>query len=164
MAEAVNEEKDKIEETETDSLSRCESERDEYLDGWKRAKAELLNYKKDEFRRLEEMAKYSEEVVVRELLPVLDSFDLALVSEDLKEDKKSERGIYLIRQQLKDALQKVGLEQIEVKIGDDFNPLFHEAVMQVEAETDSGKIAEEMERGYRLNGKVIRPARVKVSK
>lgn len=132
-------------------------EKNEYLDGWKRAKAELINYKKDEIKRFEEVLKFGQESLVTEMLAVLDSFDLALVSEDGK-------GIRLIKQQLEDILKKYGLEKIKVEAGEIFNPAFHEAVSQVESDKPSGAIIEEIVRGYLLNGKVIRPARVVVAK
>src|SRR3989344_1580085 len=83
-----------------DELAKCEKERDEYLDGWKRAKADLANYKKDELKHFEEFAKWSQESLIREVIVVLDSFDLALVSSD--GDEQSKRGLQLIRNQLED--------------------------------------------------------------
>ena len=78
-------------------------ERDEYLDGWQRARAELINYKKDELKRFQEMAKFANESVLREIIAVLDSFDLALMA--LEKDGKAEKGIYLIKAQLEDILK-----------------------------------------------------------
>src|SRR3989344_538799 len=89
---------------ELSDLEKCQKERDEYLDGWKRAKADLANYKKDELKHFEEFAKWSQESLIREVIVVLDSFDLALVSSD--GDEKSKRGLQLIRNQLEDILRK----------------------------------------------------------
>ena len=139
-------------------------ERDEYLDGWKRAKADLANYKKDEAKRFAEVVRFSQESLVKELIPVLDSFDLALISEEVKSDSKTEKGLFLIRQQLEDVLRKNGLERIIVAPGDQFNPAIAEAIAEVPSDKPSGTIIEEVERGYFLHGKLIRPARVKVSK
>lgn len=136
---------------------------EEYLAGWQRAKADLANYKKDESKRLEEVAKFSNEVLVRELINMLDSFDLGMAS--LADDSKAQKGMFLIRAQLEDILKKFGLERIIVSPGDPFNPALQEAIGEV---ADSGKpggaVVEEIERGYTLFGRVVRPARVKVAK
>lgn len=145
-----------------EDLLKCLKEKDEYLDGWKRAKAELINYKKDEAKRFEAIIKFSNEALIRETIKVLDNFDLALNS--LEKEGKAEGGIYLIRAQLEDILKQNGLERIAVNIGQQFDPAFHEAVASVESDKESGIITEEVERGYFLNGKLIKPARVKVAK
>jgi len=140
---------------------KLQKERDEYLDGWKRAKADLINYKKDEVKRFESMIAFASEALIRELVPVLDSFDLAL--ESLGGESKVEKGLYLIKAQLEDALKKHGLEKIKVSVGDVFDPSVHEAVVSVPCEKPSGTVVEEVDRGYMLSGKMIRPARVKVA-
>ncbi|MFA6494939.1 MAG: nucleotide exchange factor GrpE [Candidatus Paceibacterota bacterium] len=145
-----------------DESTHLRAQADEYLDGWKRAKADLINYKKDEAKRFEEIIRFAAQELVRELVPVLDSFDLAL--ESLGSEPKVEKGVYLIRAQLEDALKKHGLEKIAVKAGDQFNPAVHEAVAAVESAQESGTVVEEVDRGYTLAGKLIRPARVKVAK
>jgi len=147
-----------------DELSKCQKERDEYLDGWKRAKADLINYKKDEAKRFEVVIKFSNEGLIRDLVSVLDSFDLALIALENGADSKKEKGLYLIRQQLKDILKQNGLERIIVFIGQPFDPSLQEAIAELESDKPSGIIIEEVERGYLLNGKLIRPARVKVAK
>jgi len=139
-------------------------EREEYLDGWKRAKADLINYKKDEAKRFEAVIKFSNEGLIRDLVNVLDSFDLALVALENEADSKKEKGLYLIRQQLEDILKQNGLERIIISIGQPFDPSLQEALAEVESDKPSGTIMEEVERGYLLNGKLIRPTRVKVAK
>jgi molecular chaperone GrpE len=158
--EAGEEKNDKPE----NELTKCQKERDEYLDGWKRAKADLINYKKDEAKRFESVIKFSNEALVKEMISVLDSFDLALASMESDGDKKSQKGLYLIRQQLEDILRQNGLEKIIISVGEQFNPALHEAIASVESDKPSGTIIEEVERGYTLYEKLIRPARVKVSK
>ena len=143
------------------AVAECEKERDEYLNGWKRAKADLSNYKKEEQERFSAMARFSEENLVRALIGVLDSFDLGLIS--WKEERQEKKGMTLIRLQLEDVLKKFGLERIVIKPGDNFNPAFHECLFMIEGGI-SGAIMEEVEKGYILNGKVIRPSRVKVAK
>ncbi|MFA5083945.1 MAG: nucleotide exchange factor GrpE [Candidatus Paceibacterota bacterium] len=151
----------KKEEQETE-LGKCQKERDEYLDGWKRAKAELINYKKDEAKRFETVVKLSNEDLIKELLLVLDSFDLGLAS--LEKEGSAQKGLYLIRSQLKDILKSYGLEEIETSAGKIFDPNTEEAVAELDSDKPSGTIIEEVEKGYLLNGRVIRPVRVKISK
>lgn len=167
-AEKETSEKDEKEEK-INGLVGCQKERDEYLDGWKRAKADLINYKKDEEKRFETIIKFANESLIRELINVLDSFNLALISiesqeQEEQDDKKTQKGLYLIRQQLEDVLKHQGLERIIVSVGQQFNPNFQEAIVEVESSKLSGTIIEEIEKGYLLNGKLIRPARVKVAK
>ncbi len=145
-----------------DTLTKCQKERDEYLDGWKRAKADLLNYKKDEARRFEMTLKFANESMIHELISVLDSFDLALIT--LEKEDKAEKGMYLIKSQLEDILKQYGLEHLIISTGQKFDPALHEAIAEIESDKPSGTIIEEVERGYMMNGKLIRPARVKMAK
>ncbi len=158
----ADEEKNKENSELKDKLAFSEKQRDEYLDGWKRAKADFINYKKEEAERFKIFAKFSNEGLIQELLGVLDSFDLGLTI--LEEDETAKKGMLLIRNQLEDLLRKYGLEKINASTGLVFQPLEHEAVGEVESDKPAGTIAEEIEKGYILNGKVIRPARVKLSK
>ncbi len=145
-----------------EQLVQLQKERDEYLDGWKRAKADFLNYKKDEAKRFEQIIKFSNESLIKELLAVLDSFDLAINS--FEEDQKAQKGLVLMKSQLENILKSNGLEKIKVEIGEPFNPEFHEAINKVESDKPADTIVEEIEAGYIFNGKVIRPARVKIAK
>jgi len=144
-------------------LKQLKQDRDEYLDGWKRAKADLINYKKDELKRLEQVVHFSSEDMIRNLITVLDSFDLALAS--MKKDDPASKGIYLIKSKLEKVLKDKGLNKIDVKVGDAFDPNYHEAVDVVQDESgNSETIAEELEIGYKLYDKVIRAAKVKIYK
>lgn len=143
-------------------LQEAERQRDEYLDGWRRAKADFINYKKDEFRRLEEMARYGSEELIRDLISVLDNFDLGLAA--MEKQGAVEKGVYMIRAQISDILKKRGLERIPLKPGDDFNPAVAEAIAEGESDLPAGTVIEEIEPGYRLHDKILRAARVKVSK
>jgi len=145
-----------------DELTICKEERDEYLNGWKRAKADLINYKKEEARRLEEIVKFSTSDLVEDIIPVFDSFDLAITT--LEKDTHAEKGIHMIRAQLEDTLKKRGLETVKTKAGDVFDPTMHESVGEIDSEHPPGTIAQEIERGYKLHGRVVRAARVKLSK
>jgi len=145
-----------------DKLAKYERERKEYLDGWRRVKADLINYKKEESKRFEQFAKLSNEFLIAELITILDSFNLSLAV--LEKDRPAQKGISLIKNQLEGVLKKYGLEKIVVRPGDSFDPSYHEAVSEVESDKPVGIIVEEIEKGYILNGKVIRPVRVKLSK
>lgn len=145
-----------------EKLSACETQRDEYLAGWQRAKADFINYKKEELLRLQEIARYGSEDLLCEFIGVLDSFELGLAS--LEKQGPVEKGIYMIKSQIEDILKKRGLERIQIKIGDAFNPSIAEAIKEVEADKPAGTIIEEVEAGYKLHDKILRPARVKISK
>lgn len=96
-------------------LEKCEVEKGEYLAGWQRAKADFINYKKDEIKRLKEFAKYNNEELIRELIGIMDNFDIGLAA--LEKSGPVEKGIYMIRNQIDDILKKRGLEKISVKPG-----------------------------------------------
>lgn len=145
-----------------DALAAITKERDEYLQGWQRARADFANYKKQEVDRLAEALRYSAEEIVLDLVRVLDSFDLGLAA--LEKDGKAEKGMYMIRAQLEDALKRRGLERIVLRPGDPFDPAVAESIGEMVAELPPGSIAEEIEPGYRLLGKVVRPARVRLAK
>ncbi len=143
-------------------LADAEKQRDEYLEGWRRAKADYLNYKKEENGRLEQIAKYTSEDLLREMVTVLDNFDLGLRA--LEKAGPVEKGVYMIRAQIEDILKKRGLERVRLNPGDPFDPATAEAIAEGESEQPPGSVAEEIEPGYRLYDKVLRPARVKLSK
>lgn len=144
-----------------DRLKQCETERSDNLAGWQRAKADHINYKNDEGKRMEDMARFVTSGLIQELLPVLDSFDLALghgMSQEM------EHGILLIRSQFEDILKKRGVEIISVHPGDAFNPEQHESIGESASEHPPGSIAHEVQRGYLFRGRVLRPARVQLAK
>lgn len=144
-------------------LENLEKERDEYLNGWRRAKADLINYKNEELKRLEEVVKFGNEDLIRDCITVLDSFDLAIVA--LEKAGKGDRGISLIRGQLEDALKRRGVERMVVSVGQTFDPALHESIGEAETgAVASGMVAEEVERGYLMHGRVLRPTRVKIEK
>ena len=145
-----------------EELEKISKEKDEYLDGWRRSKADLINYKKDEFKRLEEMAKFGSEDMIKELVSVLDSIDLGMVA--LEKIGPVEKGFYMIRSKLEDIMKRRGLVRIKVEVNDKFNPLSHESVASIEGDGESGSVAEEVEAGYMMYDKVLRPTRVKLFK
>jgi len=146
-----------------EKLEECEKEKEEYLNGWKRTKADFLNYKKEKEERISEIVKYSNESLILKLLPVLDNFEEARQQIDKRENNEMIEGFLQIEKQLKEILKKEGMERIKTE-GEDFNPEFHEAVERIEKEKESGKVIEEVRAGFKFKGKIIRPAKVKVVK
>lgn len=138
-----------------EQLKKCEAERDEYLNGWKRAKADLINYKKEEAQRFNHFAEFSQAEVMRDMVAILDSFSLAT---DLSE------GAIRIRKQMEESLKRNGLEEIAIPPSQAFDPALHEAIKEEESDQPPGTIIEEFAKGYTLNGRVLRPAKVKVAK
>lgn len=157
--QSVNSELEKI----NNELEKVKKERDEYLAGWQRAKADFINYKKEDALRFEEVIKFSNKSLMQDLIGVLDSFSLGLDVLE-KNNKEVDKGIYMIKSQLEDVLKKYGLNKINIKVGDDFNPNTCESIGEIDSQEKSGKVAQIIEDGYMLNGKVIRPVRVKLSK
>ena len=145
-----------------EQIEEMAASRDEYLAGWQRSKADFINYKKEELQRMQETARYGSEDLIKDLISVMDNFDLALRT--LEKAGPVEKGIYLIRTQIDDILKKRGLEKIDLKPGDMFDPAVAEALSAVDSEQPPGAIVEEIEPGYRLHEKVLRPARVIISK
>ena len=141
-------------------ITKLEKEKDEYLNGWKRAKADSINQQKDELKRMEEIMKFANADIIKDLLLVLDSFELSLLA---TKDPEAKKGIEIIYSQLEKLLSKQGLKKIKA-IGEKFDPALHEAMLQEESDKESGTILEEMAKGWKLNGKVIRPTKVKISK
>ena len=144
-----------------EELKSCEAERKEYLEGWQRAKADYINFKKDEGKRFEDMARFVTASIVEEFLPVLDSFDLALQHGVPKE---VEKGIMLIRSQFEDVLRKRGIGEIAVGAGDPFDTAKHESVGETKSEHPPGTIADVVQKGYMYRERVMRPARVRLAK
>lgn len=157
----MEEEQKQEQHTEENTLEVLQKERDEYLEGWKRAKADFINYKKEEAERVGRSMRNVTEMIVGDLLPVLDSFELGITSAT---EDASKKGMELIRMQLEEVLRRYGVEKIKVLHGDLFNPAFHEAIGEIDSEFPEGTIAEEVVKGFMIGERVLRPTRVKVSK
>jgi molecular chaperone GrpE len=144
----------------SEKIKELEKKAEEYLNGWKRERADFLNYKNQETERIGQLAKYANEEIIFNLLGILDNFNLA--SQHLKD-----QGFLQIKKQLEDLLAKEGIEPIEV-MGKKFDPNTMDAIGESEIATSdvaiSGTVAEEAQRGYTMHGKLIRPAKVKVTK
>jgi molecular chaperone GrpE len=142
-----------------DELESAREERDAYLDSMRRMKAELENSRKRQERERARLVQLASERLVRELLPVLDNLERALeVEGDIRE------GVRATREQLFAALEREGLAPV-ASDGESFDPAIHEAVMgQPSDEHEEDTVIMTLERGYVLNGKPIRPAKVVVAK
>ncbi|MCX6721108.1 MAG: nucleotide exchange factor GrpE [Candidatus Staskawiczbacteria bacterium] len=135
---------------------------EEYLNGWKRERADFLNYKKDEMERIGQLVKYSNEELILNIMPILDNFYLA--EKHLPENKEFASGFTQIKKQLEDFLKKEGIEPIKT-FGEKFDPNLMEVVEEIETkEKESGVVIEETQKGYTLHGKMIRVAKVRVTK
>lgn len=139
-----------IENNEKAELDLCKKQAEEYLNNWKRERADFVNYKKDEGKRMEEFVKFANESLVLELLDTVD--DLYLAAKQTKNE-----GLEQVIKKFEDLLKKYGVEKI--KTGDKFDPMRHEIV-----EGTEGDKIEEVRAGYTMYGRVIRPARIKIIK
>jgi molecular chaperone GrpE len=147
-----------------DDLARLGSERDDLMETLRRVQADFENYRKRVLREQTALAERAAERVVGDLLPVLDSFDAALASApgEASDSEKLLQGVVGIRAQLVAALERAGLERIEAE-GRHFDPNEHEAVLQDDGDGDP-VVAEILRQGYRLKGRVLRPAMVRVTR
>ena len=148
-----------------DELARLQQELQQVNEKYLRAAADFENAKKRLVREKEEFTKYASESVIRELLPILDGLDQALVAVDKQSDPDAVvRGVHLIYRQLLGVLGKEGVKRIPT-VGEPFDPQRHEAVGHVEPSNGipEGAVAEEVHAGYTMHGHVIRPAIVKVA-
>jgi len=145
-------------------LSQLAGERNELVDTLRRVQADFENYRKRVLREQTSLVERATERLVADLLPVLDSFDGALGSlagADTAEVEKVRDGVIGIRTQFVSVLEKAGLERIAAE-GAPFDPNEHEAVLQ-DAGAGEPHVAEIMRTGYRLKGRVLRPAMVRVA-
>lgn len=148
-----------------EDLKQCEKLRDEYLAGWQRTKADFENYKKEEANRFERALLLGREDWLAKVLTVFDSLEAAKehLPEELK-DSEWAQGVLLIESQFENILKEDGIEVIN-PLGEKFNPQCHEAIGQAEEKgIEPGKVLAVLKKGYRLNGRVLRPAKVKVNK
>jgi len=139
-------------------------EKEELFEKFLRLQAEYDNYRKRTQREKSADLKYKSQALVTEILPVIDNFERALQTEsDDEAVKPFVEGMEMIYRQLQSVLEKEGVEVIET-IGESFDPNIHQAVMQVEDDQyESNVVVEEVQKGYLLKDRVIRPAMVKVN-
>jgi molecular chaperone GrpE len=148
-----------------EELKQCQKERQEYLDGWQRAKADFINARKEEEKHRSEMAKFANKELVLDILTVADSFDMAFANREAweKVDKNWRVGVEYIYNQLLSILEQNGLQQL-VPTGETFDPNIHTSVenVPVEKKEDDHKILEVVQKGYMMHGSLIRSPKVKV--
>jgi molecular chaperone GrpE len=142
-------------------LAEMAAERDELRDLAQRVQADFENYRKRMLREQTAIVDRANESLVIQLLPVLDSFELALASLD-DTDPRVRKGVELVYAELLNALERAGVERIDTD-GAAFDPEVHEAVLQDDGPGEP-VVAETMRKGYRLKGRVLRPAMVKVAR
>jgi molecular chaperone GrpE len=146
-------------------LEDCEKKAAEYLTGWQRERADFLNYKKEEMERIKSFLVYAGEEFILKILPILDNFEIAekKLQEELKKDENF-KGFLQIKNQFFDFLKSQGVEEIK-SVGEKFDANLHEVVEEVEQkEKEPGTIIEEIQKGYKINGRLLRPAKAKVIK
>jgi molecular chaperone GrpE len=145
-------------------LDELRKQSDENYQRYLRTQADFDNFRRRARQEKEDFAKYASLKVIEQLLPVVDNFERALASsKDTKDFDALVKGLDMTFRQLDQLLVQEGLTAIET-VGQPFNPEYHQAIMQVESdEHEEGIVVEEMQKGYILKDKVVRPAMVKVS-
>jgi len=150
-----------------EKLKACEADKSEYLAGWQRAKADSVNARKEEEERRKNIIKFSEKTLVLELINLADSFDGLYANKEgwEKIDKNWRHGMEVLRSQLMSIMKSRGVEAME-SLGKIFNPKESESVGEADVDTEEkdGIVIEELRRGYKMHGVVIRPSLVKVGK
>lgn len=152
------------EQTEGDEVARLTRQVEEYLTGLRYLQADFENYKKRVAREKEDVVKYANEGLILELIDVYENMERAVANAKKSGDGQMAKGLEMIYAQMASTLAQHGLKPIEA-VGKKFDPHLHEAMMQeASQDVDEGTILDEFQRGYTLYSKVIRYAKVKVSK
>lgn len=146
-----------------EKIKKLEAEKQEYLDLSQRTRADYVNFKKEVDTNRVSERKFATKRFIEELLPVLDSYDMAQGNKEAweKVDQNWRIGIEYIFNQFKTVLENEGVTQFG-KVGDTFDPHLHESMEQVsvENENDNDKIVKVLQNGYKMNDSILRPARV----
>lgn len=149
-------------EQENHELIELQKKADEYLNNWKRAAADMANYKKDEIERAGLLINYAKEAMFLNVLPIIDSMYLASAA-------FGKDGFAPVQKQIEEFLKKEGIEEIKA-VGEKFNPEMMEIVAASSNEASLAPeereevVVEELQKGYKMGEKVVRPAKIKVSK
>ncbi len=145
-----------------EKLKKCQQEKDSYLDGWRRAKADFLNHEKRELQHVREAVDQEKKGLFLELLSIKDDLERlkAGIGEEAK-SKKLKEGAKRIQDKLTSILAKEGIHKIEIK-GKLFDPQFHEAVAKAKNKNKKPDQIEEIRAGYLFHNQVLRPTQVKV--
>ena len=143
-------------------VEKLRAERDSLVDRLARMQAEFDNARKRAAKEQQDFRDYALVDTIKSIIPVLDSFERALQTSANKSEFHS--GMELIHKQLVDALTKLGVKPISAK-GEPFDPRYHEAIEMVDTEdAEDHTVLEELQRGYRLKDRLLRPAMVKVAR
>jgi molecular chaperone GrpE len=146
---------------EVDVLAALTAERDEAIDRWKRTAADFDNFRKRATREREEFVTFANERLVKELLPILDDLERALVAATEHQEAALEDGVRLVHQSLAGLLSRQGLKEIDA--AGKFDPHVHEALLSQPSEAEEGSVVDVVQKGYTLGDRVVRPARVVVA-
>ncbi|QGQ95705.1 nucleotide exchange factor GrpE [Paenibacillus psychroresistens] len=169
--EAINPDQEEVTEVEVEvvdpqaaALEAARKLANDNHERYMRVQADYDNFRRRSRQEKEDFAKYASVKLIEQLLPIVDNFERALVaSKSVKDFEVLIKGIEMTAKQLDQVLESEGLKAIE-SVNQPFNPDFHQAIMQVDSEDhEEGTIVEEIQKGYMLKDKVIRPAMVKVS-
>src|SRR3990167_1531775 len=143
-------------------LEKCKEEKQEYLVGWQRCKADSINARKDAVLMAERAGNRSRDTLIEDIIPALDSFDMAIASDAWASmDPNWRMGMENVRSQLITALSNQGVSAY-AEIGEAFDPTLHDAVQEVEEDGTPGGIAKVLRRGYKTSERIIRPAQVAI--
>ena len=140
-------------------LEAAKTEAEGYLDGWKRAQADFINYKRRAEQEKEDTIKYANTSFILNILPILDDFERAKANLNSEDGASFMDGIKLVERKLKSFLEGQGVSEIKA-LGEPFDPNVHEAVLRAEGE--EGMVVQEFEKGYKLHDRVIRASKVAV--
>lgn len=150
-----------------DKLKVCESEKQENLNGWQRAKADFVNFKKRSEEENRELIKFANGRLIEEIIPVLESFEMAFSNKKVWESLPEvwRKGVEYIHNQLLSVLKSNGLEELSPSKGEKFDPNIHiaESSEEIFDKKEDNVIIQVVKKGYRLNGKMITPPRVIVA-
>lgn len=147
-----------------DSLASLKQEAEENYNRYLRVQADFDNFRKRTRKEREDLLKYASQPLIESLLPAVDNLERALTAGQGSDDAGSlMKGVDMVFRQIKQVLDQEGLQAIEAE-GKPFDPQYHQAVMQEEsADHESGIVIQELQKGYVLKDRVIRPSMVKVS-
>lgn len=149
-----------------EELATCQAEKQTYLEGWQRSKADFVNARKNEELARKELIQYASSNVIRDMLDVIDTFELAFSHKEAwgKVDKNWRIGVESIYQKLQGALEQHGVKRIEPKTGTRFSPEIHQSVATtpVDSPEEDDTITGVVQSGYELYDRVLRPAKVRV--
>ncbi len=169
MSEEVKNQEEKEKQPSVEELQKqveeFKSKADEYLDQWRRTAADFSNYRKLVAKEKEDLTQTANAVLLASLLPILDDFERAFKSiPDHLEKLTWVEGIALIYRKLQAVMEQAGVKPIEAE-GKQFDPRLHEAITHEEMEGyEDGQVIEEVQKGYMLGDRVLRPSMVRVAK